>query len=194
MRTNPSANPVFFVEVYQFHKIHQKPNARFENQQRYSILWNEGPLGTEVPRNVSREPRHNVQDHIAIRAGKKGIDRESRTTTLWDVRNLDRQPPDMALDPRGKKCGRVLFEFRDADDFAQHVVTVELDQRIPIYDQRNDSGQHHHEVRTFVDDGARFAKPPDGRGDGTKHQLRPDARERDHQPLGTSAHHGTFGG
>ena len=62
----------------------------------------------------------------------------------------------MPFHPSREVRGRVLFELRDADDLAQHVIAIQLHQRIPIHNERNDAREHHHEIRAFVNDSTRF--------------------------------------
>ena len=68
MGHQPSAGAVFFVEIHEFHKVHQQTNTRTKDQQRNSILWNKSPFGTEITRHIPGEARDNRQHQIAVRA------------------------------------------------------------------------------------------------------------------------------
>jgi len=51
----PGQNPVFFVEVDKFHKVHQKSDSRSKDQQSHTDFGNKAPLRTEVSNEISCE-------------------------------------------------------------------------------------------------------------------------------------------
>ena len=56
----PGLHPVFLVEIYKFHKVHQGSNSGAKNQRCRGDFRDERPIRIEVAENIADEPRYDV--------------------------------------------------------------------------------------------------------------------------------------
>src|SRR5262249_7562419 len=120
---------------------------------------------------------------IAIEAREQRIDDVAEAATTRNVGHFDRQIPDVLLDPSTDVSGRILFEVIQAEDFAHHVVAVELDERVEVDQGRGNAGDEHHDVGGVVNGGVGRGVPPNDCGESAKVEFGPGAGHRDDEAL-----------
>src|ERR1017187_5293259 len=103
--------PVLFVQIYEFHKVHRRTDSRPENQGSGGKFRNERPVRIEVAKDVPNKSNDYEQNGVAVESRSDSIGAKTQPPTLGNIRNLDRQAPDVPFDPCRDKGGRVFFQI-----------------------------------------------------------------------------------
>src|SRR5580698_4947135 len=104
-KDGPGTNAISFVQVHEFHKIHQLLDSTSKNESSSQEFRDERPVRIEITEYVADETGEDKQHGVAVNAGCESIDDVSQPAAGRDVGHLNRQIPDMTFDPRGNVSG-----------------------------------------------------------------------------------------
>src|SRR6185312_3232189 len=132
MDLDPGTKPVSFVQIKHLQKPPESSKAGAEGEKRNRRRRHKGPLRGVRPKYVVAEENKNGDQRIAVEPGKDRVANVERPPAPYHVLKLCRHAENVLTNPAGQIQGAPLLQIHLAGKLGEHVIAVQLDERIQI--------------------------------------------------------------